>query len=163
MKSILFVCTGNIFRSMSAEYILKASLPAYQVSSAGTEGTAQPIADCVLRRLQSYGIDPSAHVSRRLSFDILDAADLVVAMGLDHQQHLQVFFNRTAPLFNEVCFGRSEPVLDIWEAVTDLTDYAAKVAYAESVVDYLRTAMPEFLKNAPRFMIRKTEQHQNLK
>ena len=39
MPSILFVCTGNIFRSLSAEYALKARLAPrspIRVSSAGT-------------------------------------------------------------------------------------------------------------------------------
>jgi protein-tyrosine phosphatase len=44
MPSILFVCTGNIFRSMTAEYALKAMLDPrspIRVSSAGTVALPQ--------------------------------------------------------------------------------------------------------------------------
>jgi protein-tyrosine phosphatase len=44
MPSILFVCTGNIFRSMIAEYALKAMLDPrslIRVSSAGTVALPQ--------------------------------------------------------------------------------------------------------------------------
>ena len=40
MRQVLFVCTGNIFRSLTAEYALRAALGARRdivVASAGTE------------------------------------------------------------------------------------------------------------------------------
>ena len=46
MTSILFVCSGNIFRSLVAEYALKAHLGSrarYLIGSAGIEASPQEI------------------------------------------------------------------------------------------------------------------------
>lgn len=62
MKSILFVCTGNIFRSLIAEYALKQFLGVsgmYAVGSAGIEAKPQSIHPLVRARLLERGVDPA--------------------------------------------------------------------------------------------------------
>ena len=156
MKSILFVCTGNIFRSMSAEYALKALLVAetgYRVGSAGTHAEPQAMAPFVLARLQALGLDPSSHRQRKVEAALLAEVDLVVAMGLDHRDYLRTHFNRETWLFNQICFGKEEPVLDSWEAVPNWqTDKEALQSYAVSVVDYIHQAMPHFVKNMGNYL-----------
>jgi len=156
MKSILFVCTGNIFRSMTAEYVLKAALgveSAYVVSSAGTEAKPQEMAHYVRARLHQRGLDPAKHQQRRVATEMLNEADLVVAMGLDHRAYLKDQFGREAWLFNQVCFGKEEPVLDIWEALPNLPpDPAAQAIYGISVVDYICDSMPYFSQNVERYL-----------
>src|SRR5262245_39534833 len=81
IKSILFICTGNIFRSMTAEYALIAALgpeAPYRVSSAGTEAKFQVMSPHVRKRLALHGLDPAAHRQRRLTAEILVEADVVV-------------------------------------------------------------------------------------
>ena len=156
MKSILFVCTGNIFRSMTAEYVLKAALgakSAYTVSSAGTEAKPQEMVHYVRARLHQRGLDPAKHQQRRVTAEMLNEADLVVAMGLDHRAYLKDQFDREAWLFNQVCFGKEEPVLDIWEALPNLPpDPAAQAIYGISVVDYICDSMPYFSQNIERYL-----------
>jgi hypothetical protein len=69
----------------------------------------------------------------------LHTSDLVSAMSTDHQTHLFDTFQYRGPLFNEVCHGRSEPRLDVWEAVpaweTDL-DAARYHAFQVAVRRY---------------------------
>lgn len=155
-KTILFICTGNIFRSMSAEYALKAALgnnPRYAVGSAGIEAIPQAMVPEVVERLARHGIDPSGHRQRLLTGELLELADLPVAMGLDHRDYVQRRFGREVVLFNQVCFGREEPVLDTWEAVPDWErDRQARQDYIAWVVDYLCSAMPEFIANMEEFM-----------
>jgi protein-tyrosine-phosphatase len=72
MPSILFVCTGNIFRSMTAEYALKAMLDPrslVRVSSAGTVALSQEMHPDVRAYLMQRGVDPSHHQQRRVSAD----------------------------------------------------------------------------------------------
>lgn len=158
MKSILFVCTGNIFRSMTAEYALKAALgpqPLYRVSSAGTEAKFQVMAPEVHARLAQRGLDASAHQQRRVTAEMLIEADVVVAMGLDHRHHLREQFGREAWLFNQICFDTAEPVLDVWEAVPhEQRDPAARQAHIYAVIDHVCEAMPLFIKNVEQFMRR---------
>jgi protein-tyrosine phosphatase len=156
MKSILFVCTGNIFRSMTAEYALKAALgPEAQdrVSSAGTQAIPQEMVPFVLHRLRQHGLDPSNHRQRRVTADMLRQTNLAVAMGLDHRAFLWEQFGYEAPLFNQICFGRAEPILDTWEAVPNYQhDPAAMAAYGMGVIDYICEAMPFFIANVADFI-----------
>ena len=151
MKSILFVCTGNIFRSLTAEYALKAllgSAPAYAVSSAGTEAVPQKLSVVVKTTLQAQGIDPTGHQQRKLTAEMLDAADLVVAMGLDHEAYIEIHFGHKATLFNTIYCGEDLPLLDVWEAVPNWReDVEARKAYIISTVNYICEAMPVFVEN----------------
>ncbi len=140
---------------MTAEYALKAALgpqPLYRVSSAGTQANFQEMVPEVRARLTQRGLDPSAHRQRRVNAQMLTEADVVVAMGLDHRDHLREHFDREAWLFNQICFDTAEPVLDIWEAVPhEQRNPAARQAYIYAVIDHVCEAMPQFIKNAERF------------
>jgi hypothetical protein len=68
---------------------------------------------------EDWGIamDPSHHRQRKVCAELLHASDPVSTMSTDHQAHLFDTFQYCVPLFNELCHGRSEPRLDVWEAV----------------------------------------------
>jgi protein-tyrosine phosphatase len=156
MPSILFVCTGNIFRSMTAEYALKARLDPrspIRVSSAGTMAIPQAVHPDVRAYIVQRGIDPSLHQQRKVSAELLRASDLVIAMSLDHQAFLVDTFQYRAPLFNEICHGRSEPLLDIWEAIpTWETDLDAARNYAFQVMEYIWASIPCLLQNLGTYL-----------
>jgi protein-tyrosine phosphatase len=156
MPSILFVCTGNIFRSMTAEYALKAILDPrspIRVSSAGTAALPQEMHPDVRAYLVQRGMDPSHHQQRKVCAELLHATDLVVAMSTDHQSFLFDTFRYRAPLFNEVCHGRSEPLLDVWEAIpTWETDLEAARRYAFHVMEYICASIPCLLQNLGTYL-----------
>jgi protein-tyrosine phosphatase len=156
MPSILFVCTGNIFRSMTAEYALKARLDPrspIRVSSAGTMAIPQAVHPDVRAYIVQRGIDPSLHQQRKVSAELLRASDLVIAMSMDHQAFLVDTFQYRAPLFNEICHGRSEPLLDIWEAIpTWETDLDAARNYAFQVMEYIWASIPCLLQNLGTYL-----------
>lgn len=149
IRSILFVCTANIFRSVTAEYALKIRLDSYRscvVSSAGIHVTPQPMPDWVAVRLRERGADPAAHVQRQLTRELIEAADLVVAMGRDHQDYIQERFGREAPLFNQVCLGQDRPILDLHEVMPEwAADPEQARAYVWSVMDEIWVAAPAIL------------------
>ena len=149
MPSIVFICTANIFRSMVAEYALKAKLPShsqYLVGSAGIKVVKQPVHPLVLNRLNAKGADASKHVQRSVTQELLEGTDLVVALGMNHQQYVHEHFGREIPLFNEVCYGKSEPVLDIQEAVPNWEmNLEAARDHLYWVIDYIWDAMPALL------------------
>jgi protein-tyrosine phosphatase len=156
MSSILFVCTGNIFRSMTAEYALKARLnpgSPIRVSSAGTVALPQGMHPDVRAYLMQRGVDPFHHQQRKVSAELLRASDLVIAMSTDHQAFLFDTFQYRAPLFNEVCHGRAEPLLDVWEAVpTWQTDLQAARRYAFQVLEYIWASAPCLLQNLGTYL-----------
>ncbi len=153
MKSILFVCTGNVFRSLVAEYALKARLgldSGYIVGSAGTEAPPQPVHPLVMDCLLEKGADPSPHVPRKLTQELLNGADIPVAMGLDHREFIRKKFDRDVLLFNQICCQKEEPILDVHEAMPNwpVSPEAAR-SYVVSVIDYIWNAMPAFLARIP--------------
>ena len=156
MPSILFVCTGNIVRSLTAEYALKARLDSrspLQVSSAGTVAIPQAMHPDVRAYLVQRGVDPSPHQQRRVSAELLRASDLVIAMSTDHQAFLFEAFQYHAPLFNEVCHGRSEPLLDVWEAVpTWETDLDAARHHAFQVMEHIWASVPCLLQHLETYL-----------
>jgi protein-tyrosine phosphatase len=156
MPSILFVCTGNIFRSMTAEYALKAMLDPHspiRVSSAGTQAIPQAMHADVRAYLVQRGMDPSRHQQRRVSAELLHASDLVIAMSTDHQAYLVDTFQYRVPLFNEICHRRSAPLLEVWEAIpTWETGLKAARTYALQVMEYIWASVPGLLRNLGTYL-----------
>jgi len=155
MQTVLFICTGNIFRSMTAEYAFRAQNKdvSVQSASAGIEANVQLMYPPVKDRVIELGIDPSAHVQRRLTLDMLDGVDLPVAMGVDHQDFIRAQFGREVPLFNKVALGVDKPIKDIWEVVPNWDDNEdGRRTYAVYVVETIWNTMPQFIGNMGGFM-----------
>lgn len=148
-QSVLFVCTANIFRSVTAEYALKVRLGADSsciVSSAGIDVKPQAMHDWVQSRLRSKGADPTTHVQRQLTGEMLEAADLVMAMGRDHQIFIREEFGLDVPLFNQVCLGQDEPILDLHEVMPEWKAEPEQArAYVWSVMDIIWATAPSLL------------------
>ncbi|MGH8865329.1 MAG: low molecular weight phosphatase family protein [Burkholderiales bacterium] len=157
MKSILFICTGNVFRSVTAEYALKTRMgPDVRliVGSAGIEARPQPLHPMIIEYLRAKGADPSAHVQRKLTHELLEGVDLAVAMGLDHRDFIRKQFSRDVPLFNQVCFEKEESVLDLHEVMPDWASNMDQArAYVQSVVDHIWEATPALLARLPSYRL----------
>jgi protein-tyrosine phosphatase len=149
VQSVLFVCTGNIFRSVTAEYALKARLGAgtsCAVRSAGIDARPQSVHDWVQTRLREKGADPTTHVQRQLTKELVEASNLVIAMGRDHQVFVLEHFGRDVPLFNQICLGHDQPILDLHEVMPDWeTDHERARAYVWSVIDVIWATAPALL------------------
>lgn len=151
MAEVLFVCTGNIFRSVSAERLMRRDLEAgaeslHKAFSAGTEAWPQEMIWFVRDEILQLGGNPEGHIQRRVDQEIIDSADLVVAMGLDHQDFLKEAFGLKVPLFNEVCGLGPVPMPDIWETVPKWEeDLVASEEYARSVIRHISNNMERFI------------------
>lgn len=154
--SVLFVCTGNIFRSMVAEYAMRAQLGwqgHYRVESAGTEARPQSIHPVVRARLIQKGIDPFGHVQRRLTENLIERVTLIIAMGDDHRAHLFQQFGCEVPLYNQVSIGAEVPILDLHEAIPNWQCELERAReYVESVVDHIWDSTPALIARLPHFL-----------
>ena len=140
VQSVLFVCTGNIFRSVTAEYALKARLSDGMRCIVGSAGVdAKP-------KLREKGADASHHTQRQLTKELVESADLVVAMGRDHQDFIRQQFGRDVPLFNQICLGHDQPIMDLHEVMPDWeADPERARAYVCSVIDVIWATAPAIL------------------
>ncbi|HQY56266.1 MAG: low molecular weight phosphatase family protein [Nitrospira sp.] len=153
MTSILFVCSGNIFRSLVAEYALKAHLGSqagYLIGSAGIEASPQEIHPVVLAALLEKGVDPSGHRQRKLTQALIDSASVAVAMGKNHQAWIRGEFGREVPLFNHLCYGIDQPILDVHEILPDWRDQPEQArAYLHVVIEHIWSGVPHLLDRLP--------------
>ena len=101
--NIVFVCTGNNFRSAAAEYCLRDRLKGDHrfvdgsliISSAGIDALPEypPLHPYVSNSLYLYGIHTNGHVQTKLDQKMLYSADLVIGMGPNHLDSLRNDFN----------------------------------------------------------------------
>jgi len=89
-KIVLMICTGNSCRSVMAEYLLRDRLKNrtdIEVISAGTNVFVTSGASTgALEVLRRRGIEAQDHRSRPINTILLHKADLILVMGIRHQE-----------------------------------------------------------------------------
>ena len=112
---ILFVCTGNVCRSPIAEYLLKEKIDELQLpfrtASAGVLQDGMVISANSSALLLEAGIDASAHLSRKLTQDMIRDSWLILTMEERHKE----FFAKNYPHYGrkvttllEFCGGQGD-------------------------------------------------------
>ncbi|MDX2678766.1 arsenate reductase/protein-tyrosine-phosphatase family protein [Streptomyces sp. NY05-11A] len=108
MTRILFVCTGNVHRSVLAERLLAARLPpgaALRAESAGTEAwhrsSIEPTTRVILEEL---GGDGCGFTARPLTAQFVVSAGLVLGLAREHREAAV----RLAPSAMRRCFTLKE-------------------------------------------------------
>jgi protein-tyrosine phosphatase len=97
---LLFVCTGNICRSPTAELYAAHHLPRehFRVHSAGTAGLdGWPIEPFAAKRLAAQGIAYDAFRARRMTQAMVEGADLVLTATREHRGAVVTLVPRALP------------------------------------------------------------------
>jgi len=153
-KRILFICTGNVFRSMSAEYALKKyltdnAISGWHISSAGIIAIKESIDQKILNVLKELGIKSINHKQKKLTGKMLNGYDVIIAMAENHKHFIKSKFNhKTVFLFNELAINKKESVWDIEDEVKDyLTNRKAIENKIERTIKYIFNKTPALFKN----------------
>ncbi len=157
--NVLFVCSGNVFRSMSAKYCLENYCRLKNIyniffDSAGisvSENKKQLIREDVKDELFKKGIDVRLHKAKNVSEVNLNTYDLIISMGYNHKKYLKDKFNVDSFLFNKVCYSVNYPVYDNNEILSDAKGFRGSL-YDIEIVKYIYKSAPYFLKNYNRFI-----------
>lgn len=84
---ILVVCVGNICRSPTAEFMLKAALPQKHISSAGLGALVGHDMDLQARAVaEQRGLACPKHVARQLTRELCHDAELILVMEQRHRE-----------------------------------------------------------------------------
>ena len=90
MKTVLFVCTGNICRSPMAEGLFREAakpIPGIQAKSAGLSAINGSIpSQLAIEAVRRYHVDISNLRSRMLTRELIEEADFIFAMTRSHQR-----------------------------------------------------------------------------
>src|SRR5580658_10753919 len=100
MKTVLFVCTGNICRSPMAEGLFRHATRGRtdsRVLSAGVGALeGQPPSTHAVRALKELGIDIAHLRSRMLTSELVDQADYIFGMTHSHVDQINLLFPQAA-------------------------------------------------------------------
>src|SRR6185503_8962536 len=100
MKTVLFVCTGNICRSPMAEGLFRHATKGrneFRVISAGVGAVdGLPPSEYAVRALRELGIDISKQRSRMLTADLVNEADYIFGMTHSHVDAITLLYPQAA-------------------------------------------------------------------
>src|SRR6201995_2934330 len=122
MKTILFVCTGNICRSPMAEGIFRHAMKGrrdIQVLSAGIGAMeGQPPSPYAVQAVKELGIDISKQRSRQLTAELVQQADYIFGMTHSHVDTVFLLYPQAAE--KTFLLREFDDTLDIFEK--DISD-----------------------------------------
>ncbi len=151
MRTVLFVCTGNICRSPMAEAFLKRilareGLTDYTVCSAGVwAANGRPASPYAIQVMARRGIDISGHRAHSLTQADVDEADLILAMASEHVEVIETLlpqYRSKVYLLSEMA-GRRDDVPD--PGGGPLHEY---LQCADELEDLIERSYPQILKLA---------------
>ena len=121
VRSVLFICHGNICRSPFAAAVLAGAARAQaleiSVSSAGFVGPQRPPPEGALRASERRDIDLSAHTSVLIDSKSLLAADIVCVMEAQQASRLKARFGHRG--VNILVLGDLDPLPVSRRTITD--------------------------------------------
>jgi RpiB/LacA/LacB family sugar-phosphate isomerase len=100
MKTILFICTGNVCRSPMAEALFTHAVRGrgeFRVFSAGLGAVdGQPPTPHSVRAMRELGVDISGQRSRMLTSELVRSADLILGMTHSHVDTVALLYPQMA-------------------------------------------------------------------
>jgi predicted protein tyrosine phosphatase len=143
MFKILFICTDNVGRSLTAKYLLedwlrKNGRDDIAVSSAGIRAGSDISSFSMdhMARLLELGVDASRYERTQVTRELIMEHDLAIVMDEEQKHWIGTEFGIELPLYNEILRGESTPVLITLPGMTE-TIGERLLRMVEYIYDYI--------------------------
>jgi protein-tyrosine-phosphatase len=144
MYKILFICTDNVGRSLTAKYLFedwlrKNNRDDIAVSSAGINATSDVSSFTMdhIGKLKEMGVDVVGYTTTQLTYEVLKEHNLAIVMDTEEQLWVREKFNVEIPLYNEIYKNEKTPVLITVPGMTEtISERLLKM------VDYIAQSIP---------------------
>ena len=139
MKKIIFVCHGNICRSVAAEYIMKSLTNNFVIVSRATsyEEIGNDIYPPMKRELIKNSIPFDRHYAQRISYQDFETSDYIFYMDNENYYSLKRMF------------GESDKILPIYKYTPSITEIEDPwyTGHFDLVVRQITECLKDILKN----------------
>ena len=110
--NILFLCASNVTRSQMAEAFFNKYSKNHKAKSAALVKSQEKMHALVIRAMKERGIDISKNISKKITEEMLVAADMIVLMNKNLKMHIEELKKHIKP----------NAKIEIW----DIPDIVAK-------------------------------------
>ena len=159
-RRILFVCKGNKFRSMAAEYCLnnflkKNGINDASVSSAGLVLDKRETNPIIFKVLKGLGINAERHECRKLTKRDLLNSDLVIAMTEEQKDAIKNEYGfGNAVLFNMVANGEETSVRGINDIIKNqAVQKKAVVTHIKKTIFHINRSIPKLYRRLDNYLL----------
>lgn len=144
MYKILFICTDNVGRSLTAKYLFedwlrKNGRDDIEVSSAGINAASDVSSFSMdhIGKLKEMGVEVAGYTRTQVTHEIIAEHDLAMAMDADEQLWVKEKFDIEIPLYNEIYKNEKTSVLITVPGMTEtISERLLKM------VDYIAQSIP---------------------
>lgn len=144
MKTVLFVCTGNICRSPMAEVLFRHRIgdgAGWNTASAGVyAGLGSPASDNAIEAVRELQLDLTGHQSQPLTAELVNTSDIIVVMTAEHRFHILQDFPEVG---NRVCLLKSFGTSKIAADITD--PYGGSLNVYRNIRDEIDRALSDLI------------------